>query len=127
MPKKKKKKTVRILRKPAKRRPAPRKPKAKPRKPARTKKPNHTLESVMKTMVAEFPVIKTTDMMRKKSWELLADKIRLAYEQETIVFCVTVNPDILENRERISEIFPCQVCSPTEGLHTGGFNYMTGA
>lgn len=122
---KRKLKTKRI----AKRRPAARKVVASKKSVSRirTKKPKHTLESVMRSLIKAFPVIKTTDMMRRRSWELLADKIRLAYEQETLVFCVTVNPDILENRERLAELFPCQVCSPTEGLYTGGFNHITSA
>ena len=69
-----------------------------------------------------FPIILTSDAARQQSWKLLADKMSQAYAKQTTVFCVTVNPDILTNRDAIAEKFPCQVCSPTEALNSGGFD-----
>ena len=69
-----------------------------------------------------FPIILTSDAARQQSWKLLADKMSQAYTKNTTVFCVTVNPDILTNRDAIAEKFPCQVCSPTEALNSGGFD-----
>jgi len=107
-------KAVRLFKK------AVKKPKPKVEAPAPDL--SKTPDGVMERMRALYPVIATSDSARQQSWKLFARKVSQAYEQNTTVFCVTVNPDILENRDSLAEKFPCQVCSPTEALNSGGFD-----
>lgn len=84
-----------------------------------------TQASVLAQLRAKYPAASTTDIYRRQSWEMFAGKLAEAYNQQTMLFIVTVNPDILELRETIEGEFPCKICSPTEGLYFGGFNYIT--
>lgn len=49
-----------------------------------------------------------------ESWSLFAHKILLAKRLKTSVMVITVNPQLLENREVLQKEFPCSIQSPTE-------------
>lgn len=113
MPARRKSKKTHVSRKPSHRRRASKRP------------VGETKDSVLARLKEKFPVADTVDMYRRKSWEMFAQKLADAYNQKTMLFMVTVNPDMLELREQIEAAFPCKICSPTEGLYTGGFDFIT--
>lgn len=76
-------------------------------------------------LLKRFPFIKKTDQFRLKSWQMFSDKLAQAYAKETVLFCVTVNPDMIHHKAEIQAHFPCQIVSPTEALAAGGFNFIS--
>lgn len=79
---------------------------------------------IYQELLAQFPVIATSDPYRIKSWQMFAEKLAQAKAQNTVLFCVTVNPDILHNKEELQDKYPCQIVSPTEALVAGGFKFI---
>lgn len=90
------------------------KKKIRVKKGARKKKPLSPLDNILARCRQLCPEMKEASNAMQESWLLFCRKLLMAKKMKTTVQVITLNPQLLENREKLQKEFGCIIQSPTE-------------